>query len=81
MFGETYKVSWLKPKEHSFRISALGIGLSVTMSSRDADPKLLFFRIKEFLHRFSGFPPCDGVGSTLKRLAACASLQRSQSKF
>ena len=26
--------------------------------------------VKEFLHRFSGFPPCDGVGGTLKTLAA-----------
>ena len=25
---------------------------------------------------FSGFPSCDGVGGTLKRLAAHASLQR-----
>ena len=32
--------------------------------------------MKEFLHRFSGFPACDGVGSTLRRLAAFFSLQR-----
>ena len=35
----------------------------------------LFFRIKWFLHRFSGFLACDDVSSTLKGLAACASLQ------
>ena len=45
------------------------------MSPRDTDPKLMFFRIKEFPHRFSGFPSCNGVGSTLKRLAVHASLQ------
>ena len=35
-------VSWLKSKEHSFRMSALEMCLGVTMSSRDADPRLLF---------------------------------------
>ena len=45
------------------------------MSPRDADPHLLF-RIREYLHRLSGFPTCDYVASTLKRLAVCASLQR-----
>ena len=32
------------------------------------------------MHKFSGFPPCDGVGCIL-RSTAPASLQRSQSKF
>ena len=27
--------------------------------------------IRILLHRFSGFPPCDGVGCTLNKLAAC----------
>ena len=37
----------------------------------------LFFLIKGFLpHTFLGFPACNGVGSTLKRLTARASLQR-----
>ena len=40
-FGKTYRVSWLKPKEHPFKISALDICLGVTMSSRDADSKQL----------------------------------------
>ena len=40
-FGRTYWSSWLKPKEHPFRISALEICLGITMSPRDADPKLL----------------------------------------
>ena len=40
-FGKTYRVSWLKLKEHYFRISALEMCLGVTMSFRDADPKLL----------------------------------------
>ena len=40
-FGKTYRVSWVKPKEHLFRILALAICLGVSMGSRDADPKLL----------------------------------------
>ena len=40
------------------------------MGSRDADPKLLFFKIKGSLHRFSGFPACDAVGSTLKKIGS-----------
>ena len=36
----TYRVSWLKPKEYSFRILAIEMCLGVTMSFRDADPKL-----------------------------------------
>ena len=46
------------------------------MGSRDADPKLLLFKIKRFLHKFSGFHVWDGVGGTLKILAAGARLQR-----
>ena len=34
-------VSWVKPEEHPFIISAFKIFLSVIMGSRDADPKLL----------------------------------------
>ena len=33
----------LKPKEHPFRILALAIFLSATMSPRDTDPKLMCF--------------------------------------
>ena len=40
-FGKTYRVCWLKPKKHPFRISALDVCLGITMGSRDADPKLL----------------------------------------
>ena len=50
-------VNWFKPKEHLFRISTLEMCLGGTMNSRDADPKLLCS---------PGFPPHDGVGSTLK---------------
>ena len=41
---KTYRVSWLKPKEHHLKISALEICLVVTMSSMNADPKLLCFQ-------------------------------------
>ena len=37
----TYRVSWVKPKEYRFMISALEICLGVTLASRDTDPKLL----------------------------------------
>ena len=60
-FGKAYWVSWLKSKEHPFRISALGICLGLTMSSRDADPKsTLLFRVKYFcmVFRFSSLWWC-----------------------
>ena len=41
-FGKAYRVSWLKSKEHPFRISALEICLGLTMSSRDLMSALLF---------------------------------------
>ena len=48
-FGKAYRVSWLKSKEHPFRISALEICLGLTMSSRDADPmSALLFMVKYF---------------------------------
>ena len=60
-FGKSYRVSWLKSKEHPFRISALGICLGLTMSSRDADPKsALLFTVKYFcmVFRFSSLWWC-----------------------
>ena len=39
-FGKTPRVSWLKAKEHPFRVLPLEIYLGVTMGSRDANPKL-----------------------------------------
>ena len=36
----------------------------------------MFLKMKGFLNKFSGFPPCDSVGGTLKRLSTHASLQR-----
>ena len=55
-FGKAYRVSWLKSKEHPFRISALEICLGLTMSSRDADPmSTLLFRVKHFCIGFQVF--------------------------
>ena len=55
-FGKAYRVSWLKSKEHPFRISALEICLGLTMSSRDADPmSTLLFAVKYFRISFQVF--------------------------
>ena len=53
-FGKAYRVSWLKSKEHPFRISALEICLGLTMSSRDPMSSLLL-RVKYFCVDFQVF--------------------------
>ena len=55
-FGKAYRVSWLKSKKHSFRVSALEICLGLTMSSRYANPmSTLLFRVKYFCIGFQVF--------------------------
>ena len=55
-FGKAYRLSWLKAKEHPFRISALQICLGLTMSSRDADPMFaLLLTVKYFCIVFQVF--------------------------
>ena len=53
-FGKAYRVSWLKSKEHPFRISALEICPGLTMSSRDPMSALLF-TVKYFCVDFQVF--------------------------
>ena len=63
-------VSWVKPEEHPFMISAFKIFLSVIMGSRDADPKLLCssgwkdscIGVQGFLCRSSCSKPTLAVG-------------------
>ena len=74
----TYRVSWVKPKEYPFMISASEICLGVTLASRDTDPKLLCSsgHKDSCIYSFPGFLAFDGVGGTLTRLAAHGNLQR-----
>ena len=48
---QTYRVSWAKPKEHPYRLSALEISCSISQDKRIP----------------ACFPACDGVGGTLLR--------------
>ena len=55
-FANAYKVSWLKSKEHPFRISALEISLGLTICTSNADPmSTLLFTVKYFCIGFQVF--------------------------
>ena len=61
---QTYRVSWVKPKEHPYRLSALEISCSILQDKRIP----------------ACFPACDGVGGDSSQskfwlLSSCLNLQ------